>query len=300
MIKFKYQNKFRIKILKHLFYDLDFVLILPFVLCQLCFVICAYAENDLSFNVPVPPNTSLLYTKELRMMGRQIMTNVYATNEDADGACDYYRNFFHQQDFQKIIDKLNVRTKKRLLRFKKDELVVSIAVLVKEGEIKIVVAKYLEPAGALPIEKVRPSVKDSLFVLPKEDLPGRDLAEVPRPPESVRITSRDFGATATIMYTTTFTVESALDFYRQNMPSQWVLARETAVGKAIRAYKDVSGKKNIGIESPFSDGEDFEQVISDGYVLNFIAGSSSAQITIFPNFIDRKLGSMVQIVYSEK
>ena len=58
-----------------------------------------------------------------------------------------------------------------------------------------------------------------------------------------------------------------------------------------------NNKKSLGIESPFADGENFEQVINDSYVLSFSAGSKSAEITIFPNFISRAFGSIVQISY---
>ena len=159
----------------------------------------------------------------------------------------------------------------------------------------------MQLAGELSLEKAKFSVKDSIFALPKEDEPGADLPAVPRPPESVRIMSRNSGDTRRVMYTTSLDVGAAADFYRENMPErEWTLTNETAARKAIEVYEKITGKKSLGIKSPFSDGEDFEQLIKDSYVLNFTASFGSAKLIIFPNFIDRKSGSIVQISYSEK
>ena len=276
-------------------------MIFVFLMLSLSCRIAAIAEGNLNFNIPVPAGTNLLDTKELRMACRQIETALYASDKSADTVAEYYRNFFQEQEFQKLIDKASAKTKKQTLRFKKDELIVNITITAGEDKTKIVTTKYLQPAGEPPLEKIKPSVKDSLFALPKEDVPGKDLADVPRPPESVRIASLGRGMNATVIYTTSLDVRAAADFYRQKMPlKQWVSVNEISARKAVEAYQEATGKKGLGIETPFSDGEDFQQIISDSYVLNFDADFGSCQITIFPNFLGRELGSMVQIVYSEK
>ncbi len=265
----------------------------------LAFCFSACAENDLNFDVPAPPQSKFLDSKELRMGGRQIYTSLYGSDENAETVCGYYRNFFQQHEFQKIIDKLEEKSKKRLLRFQKDDLFVSISVRVKEDKTEVVVAKYLQAAGELPPEKIKPSVKDTLFALPKEDVAGNDLSAVPRPPQSVRIMGLERGQGATVMYTTSLDVDAVADFYRAKMPDKdWTLTNEIAAKKAVQAYEKTTGKNELGVESPFSDGEDFEQVIKDSYVLDFKANFGSARITIFPNFMDRKLGSMVEVIYN--
>jgi hypothetical protein len=263
--------------------------------------IAAMAEGSLNFDMPVPAGTNLEDAKELRMAGRQVETALYASDKSADAVAEYYRNFFQEQKFQKLIDKANIKTKRQNLRFKKDELLVSITITAGEDKTRIVTAKYLQPAGEPPLEEIKPSVKDTLFALPKQDVPGKDLADVPRPPESVRIASLGRGMNATIIYTTSLDVAAAADFYRQKMPQkQWAPVNEVSARKAVEAYEGATGKKGLGIQSPFSDGEDFQQIINDSYVLNFSADFGSCQITIFPNFLGRELGSMVQIAYSEK
>lgn len=260
-----------------------------------------YAENDLNFKIPTPANAKSLDSKEFTLGGRQILAELYGCDKTPDEVSDFYRNFFQEQGFQKKTDKPNVKTKKQFLRFKKNELVIDITVYDKQGQTEVGITKYLEPAGEPSLEKLKPSVKDSIFTLPKEDLPGKDITGISRPPESVRISSMDFGKSAQALYTTTLNAETTSDFYRKNMASsQWVLSNEIATKQAADAYKKTTKKKELGIESFFSDGESFEQIINDSYVLNFYSGKSKCQITIFPNFLSRELGSMVQISYNEE
>jgi len=260
-----------------------------------------YAGNDLNFNVPVPGESKLLDSKQLELASRQINTTLFSSQEDTASVVEFYTNFFAQQDFAKLLDKSNTKTGKRLLRFKKDALVVSISIIEKDTFTEIVIAKYLQGPSERSLEDSKPSVKDSLFALPKSDVAGVDIPVVPRPSPSVRIMGLKMGTSTTAMYTTPLDIASTVDFYCTRMPDyNWKLLRQTGTKDATQAYMKASGKKSLGIKSPFSDGEDFEQVVNNSYVLSFAAGSESAEITIFPNFVSRTLGSIVQISYSEK
>jgi len=77
----------------------------------------------------------------------------------------------------------------------------------------------------------------------------------------------------------------------------WDILNQSAVGEATQEYMKANGKKDLGIELPFSDGEDLGQVVNDSYILNFEKGSEKAETTILPNFTSRERGSMVQIAY---
>lgn len=188
------------------------------------------------------------------------------------------------------------------MRFKKDRLLVDITVLDKQIKTEIGVSKFLLPQEETsPEEAGRLLAKNLLSNLPQEDLPGEDLVNVPRPPQSVRLMSQDCCPAATVTYSTSLDVTAAADFYRLKMPNyHWQLTSQAATAKALEAARQASGQATLGIKSPFPDGENFEQVISDSYVLEFRSGSDTCRITIFPNFLNRKLGSMVQIVYQEK
>ena len=60
----------------------------------------AAGQTDVSFDIPTPPNTKLLDTRELSLGGPQIQMTIYESNEAASIIIFYYRNFFIQQRFQ--------------------------------------------------------------------------------------------------------------------------------------------------------------------------------------------------------
>lgn len=263
---------------------------------------CAAAQTDLSFDIPAPRNTRLLDTSELNLGGPQIYVTIYESDEAASAVIYYYRNFFTQEGFQKISDTANAKRKRQTLRFKKDQLIVDVMVTDKQIKTEISVSKFLQAAEETSAQAAgRLTANNLISSLPDEDEPGEDLANLPRPPQSVRMTRQDSDSGATIIYRTSLDVAAVADFYRLKMSGrQWGLANEITMERAIEAYKQASGETTLGIKSPFPDGEDFQQVISDSYVLQFRSDSANAQITIFPNFLNRQLGSMVQIVYQEK
>lgn len=280
---------------------------LKFFLAAIVFAICAfcphasYAESSLDFKVPLPANSALVDSRQLQMGSRQIDTALYHCQESPLAVAEFYVGFFAQQGFQKILDKSNAKTGKQLLRFRQGSLVVAISIIGKEADTEIVIAKYLQGPGELPPEEIKPSVKDSIYALPKSDVAGADIPGVPRPSSSVRIMSLKRGKTATVMYTTSMDVAAAANFYRKRMPDyNWEFLSQAGTREAAQAYMKESGKKSMGIESPFSDGEDMEDVINDSYVLSFADGAENVQVTIFPNFTSRALGSMVQVTYSAK
>ena len=280
-----------------MFYKFKYVFGLILIVCLLA--PCVFANNDLNFDLPMPANTRLLDTKELALGGRQINTTLFSSQEKASSLIDFYTDFFTARDFEKILDKSHPDGKK-LLRFKKEDLVVGISITEKNADTEIVIAKFLQGPGELPPEKTKPSVKDSMFTLPASDTPGEDIANIPRPSPSVRITSLKTGLGTMVMYTTPLDVASTVAFYNAHMPDYgWQLLERSGIDEAVREHIKVSDKDSLGVQSPFSDGEDFEQVVRDSYVLSFSSGAKNAEIVIFHNFLSRKLGSIVQVSYSE-
>lgn len=265
------------------------------------FCLYAYAETDLNFDVPLPQQATLLENKDMEFGGRQVLLGLYSSAQAGSEVSKYYKDFFEGKEFNKILDQTDTKTSRQILRFKKEDLVVSISIEPDaQGGCRIVVAKYLQPAGMPDPEQIKPSVKDSFFALPKKDVPGEDLFIIPRPPQSVRMVSMNKSGRAILLYTTTLSVSEAVDFYKDNMPDKgWKVTNITAARDAANAYKAAKNKKSLGVESPFSDGENFEEVINDSYMMSFGGDNGKSQIVIFPNFMGRKLGSMVQITYTQ-
>ncbi len=264
-----------------------------------CFLLSyAWAGDFLDFDIPVPGNSKLLDSKELVLGARQVNTSLFGSDEPVDSAAAFYADFFGKKDFEKVLDKTYPKTGKRLLRFKKDALVTSISIIRKGDNTEIVIAKYLQMAGEFPPEKTKPSVKDTIFALPVSDVEGIDAPGIPRPSPSVRITGVKMGQGVMAMYTTPLDVDSVVDFYCSRMPDHWQLVLKSGAKEGMDEYLKVNKKESLGIQSPFSDGENFEQVVRDSVVLNFSSGSENAEITVFPNFSSRALGSIVQVSYS--
>ncbi len=259
-------------------------------------------EIGLDFEIPAPPGARLLETKPVSIGGRKIYASLYESKQELKDIIEYYQRFFKENNFKLVLDEKGRPKNRRLLRFKKEELMVSIAFLEKGEKREITVGKYLQPEGLPEIDDTPLSLKD--FPLPQEDVTGKDLKIVPRPPESVRWMCEEKRSRITLLYASSLSVERIREFYRQQMYIQgWQMTGEIPIGEAVKAYKQASGKKDLGLQMPFKDAENLEEIISSAYFLEFrgkVEGrEAKVDITIFPNFIDKKLGSMVQIEYGE-
>jgi hypothetical protein len=264
-------------------------------------VISVYPGYDLSFKVPAPPEGKLEDVKALNWSGRDILTLLYKSRLNEYDVINFYKRFFNNRDFLIILEKKEQFSSKRLLRFRKEDLVVSLAVTPQGEETQVVIAKYLQPEDTLSPEKTKFSLKDFMGNLPKTDNPGEDLKIVPRPPQSIRWVGRKWGRQFMLTYATELSVPQVVRFYKDRMPNHtWRLKDEIATQKAINAYERVSGKK-IDLPSPFGEeGEDLDSIVNDSVVLDFRGDYGQAKITAFPNFVDRKSGSIVSIIYKKE
>jgi hypothetical protein len=265
-------------------------------------VVSAYPGYDLSFEVPVPPEGELKDTKALKWSGSDILTFLYKSKLNEFDVINFYKRFFTNREFRIVLEKKDDFGGRRLLRFKKEVLVVSVAVTPQGEETQVVIAKYLQPEEASPLEEPKASLKDLMGGLPKSDHPGsKDLKIVPRPPQSIRWLGQKWGSRFMLTYATKLSVPEVVKFYKERMPHHaWRLNDEIATQKAINAYERISGKK-IDLPDPFGEeGEDFDSIVDASILLDFRGDYGQARITAFPNFMDRKEGSIVSIVYKKE
>lgn len=259
----------------------------------------AIAGPDMDFQVPVPGTSQLLDTKDFYMSGRQIKARLYKSRLDKPSAIRYYEDVLASQGFVKTSDDTDKKSGAKMMKYKKEELVINVSVIPQpDGTTQLMLANYLQPRGTPELGKAKPSFKDSIFALPKQDMPGKDLGFVSRPPNSVRWASIDTGKQRTLMYSTSLSVADAAQFYKERL-SSWTIENETATRDALKDYKEATGKNPAQIPRFFSDGEDFNSVVEDSCNLDFRNGQEKLSVTIFPNFTDRKLGSIVSITYNE-
>lgn len=261
----------------------------------------APAGEDISF-VPPPEGGDLTDSKSFQLAGRQIQAVLYNTATDSRAVADYYRQFFHEQGFAKLIDKFEKGIGGLQLRFKKDDFVVNVSVMAKADKTEVVIAKYFEPAGAAAIEKSPLSLKDVLFDPPKQDIPGgADTSVVPRPPDSVCFMNMRMAGERHIMYRAALSASVGADFYRKVMAGKgWDAGEEIAVKDAVEAYKQAENKNNLGINLPFIGAGNIERIIGESIMLEFFTERGNARIVVSPDFIRPEDMSIVSIIYKEE
>ncbi|HAH21568.1 MAG: hypothetical protein A2Y00_05800 [Omnitrophica WOR_2 bacterium GWF2_43_52] len=263
------------------------------------------SEEIIDVEVPAPVEGKVVGTDTIAVLGREVRCTYYLSPHGKNSIAAYYQHNFSSEGFQQTVDK--EISSVRQLRFKKlfmlegKELVVEFVLSDKPNGTGVAIGKYTQPVGAGDIEKTPLSWREERFAPPKEDAPGEDLAIIPRPPESVRWMNIEKEKNVFLTYATSLSVEEVQDFYRNQMELRnWQVKRDfSAVREAVSEYKKVTKKKNIAVYSPFADGEDMEGIIADARALDFEGEEGKAKITIFPNFMDRSMGSVVQIFYEK-
>ena len=258
------------------------------------------AEAEADFNLPLPEQSQLVDTKEIKFGDKLVQTSLYTNPQQQFAVIEFYKKAFAEQGFRKILDKFEQRRNKRLLRFKKGNEVVSVAIMPKAGATEMVIARYLQPLGSHEPEKTSVSLKD-LFGLPEKDVEGEDLKTIPRPPQGIRWIASGDKKRKTLMYATPLSVEAAAEFYRKEMLAlSWKPDQEVALSDAVQAYQQATRKKSLDLPTPYAGMEDLNEVVKNSYSLEFHGDDGSARIIIFPNFMGKELGSIVSIIYQEK
>ncbi len=258
--------------------------------------------EELDIEIPAPPESEMQSKQTMTAFGRDVQSFDYLSSQKQERIKEYYRCFLNNQGFKNTREKNLGEIK--LLRFKKEdwmgkqELVVDVVLFEDPQGTKVSIAKYLQNAGCPDIEENKISLKDIVGSFPQEDTQGKDLKMIPRPPESIPWLNSDREGSSNLLYASPLSVAQLKEFYQRQMPAQgWEMEKESNVGEAAKAYKQATHKKDLGLPTLFADGENLEQVITDAYVLICKTSQDRAKITIYPNFMDRKAGSLVQIDY---
>ncbi|MFA5157460.1 MAG: hypothetical protein WC532_08800 [Candidatus Omnitrophota bacterium] len=264
------------------------------------FCLPGFAQANVDFEVPVPEGSSLVEDRDIAMGGRQIKIKVYTAPVSSAAILGYYRSFFSQQGFQKILDKPEPELNKHLLRFKQGDAVVAIGVLNKPGINKIVIARYLQKAGQLPPEKSGVSLTELFSMVPKKEAAGKDLAAVPRPDNSIRAAFTERGDHTQLLYIAPMNAVSVVDFYKKEMEAQgWELKREVLGSEGLGAY-GIAKEDAFTPENPILERPGHKQVIQEMSILEFSADFGDAEITILPDPSQAPAGSVIKIEYDEK
>jgi len=262
------------------------------------------AEDGLDIEIPEPENSQVATANNFRLAGRNINGVGYKSQESLYRIEAYYNNFFSKEGFKRVLNTSIGGTKTKRLQFRKENLVVDIVLTPKEDGTEVGIAKYTLPENVKRIEDLPLSLGDSLLALPKKDSKGKDPDSVPRPPESTRLPSINFGAEVYYTYFSKSSVAEVNEFYKREMPlSGWEMAKEIDMNQLSSDYKRITGKEDFGLGKGryFLGGEvDLAQAASNSYILDFVDGDNIAKITISPNALAKNEGSIVQILLNEK
>jgi hypothetical protein len=167
------------------------------------------------------------------------------------------------------------------------------------------IAKYILEEKVRKLEDLALSMNDSIFSLPKADMPGEDFSSIPRPPSGYRLSDMSGGGARYLTYTTKLSPKETRQFYVEEMGhGGWQTKSDIDMAELTANYKRLSGKKDLGLGKsrfPFEGSRDLEEVVSQGFVLEYEGEANElAKITIMPGFFGKNPDTIVQIAYSEK
>jgi hypothetical protein len=258
-------------------------------------------DKDLGYpelDIPEPEQSELLNENPPdELVGAGGMGRMYKSMKNPKEIAGFYRSSLKRLGF---IEKQSMMIKMmhfERLRFESNDRALELYLSPRgvEGTFFIVV-KYRDKNGFSKVE----SNPLASVVLPKKDsLGGVDISDIPRPKGSIRWSGQSQGGENQISYIIPVSILEARNFYRREMLSLgWRLNKEVKVRKVNDDY--AKSHKGAGIISsvPLGAKIDLGEIIKDSYILDFKSASASANIMIYPNFINPALGSIAEISYT--
>lgn len=280
------------------------------------FLLCIGINLSLLFgfeiDIPSPPESKIIKQAKIPFLGQELDCIAYLSSKSQKEIAEYYQRFFKNEGFEMSgeqgFDLAGAIKNLRRIRFKKrrfpENLVIDILLSNKPEGTNIVIRSYTQKQNEPDLENTPLSLKKDnlLFSLPKEDSPGEDLKIIPRPAKSVRWMSLKQENYVFLTYASSLSINELREFYRNNMSYQgWQIQREFATKETQDAYRKINPKTDLAmIKSLFKDGEDLNEIIRDSHLLDFKSNYGKARIAIFANFVDKNLGSIVQITFNHQ
>ena len=250
------------------------------------------------FQMPLPAQSELL-NKEVppSMVGKGGIGKMYYIKDNPDDIENFYRTSLKRQGFKEAKDKNFKLMKIKRVRFERDDMALELYLTPTEGEgCKIIIVKYADRNGTSRIEG------DPLGStgFPKSDnVGGSDLKDIPRPSGSVRLSGGTRDNMNDFSYTLSMSVSEARDFYLKQMSSAgWTLVNESNIKQFAEDYAKGHHGKQIIPSVLIGSSLDLGDIIKESIVLDFSSNSATANLMIYPNFINPAAGSIVDITYT--
>ncbi|MBI4707606.1 MAG: hypothetical protein HY761_06745 [Candidatus Omnitrophica bacterium] len=255
-----------------------------------------FSQDELS--VPVPPQSVMLDTHQTQLEGMKIMSFLFESQAEEETINKFYEDYFKKSKFEPVQDRAGKIG--RLLRFRKEDLVVNIVITPKQGKNQVVIAQYLQPQNAPGPEELLRNWKNAQGYLPKEDVAGEDLDFIPRPPESIRVLYNKNNQLTFIFYSSKESSKDLMNFYRHKMLALgWEAEEPIDMQEAYREAERLPAMKNAP-QLPLS-GITIPQLVEGGYILKFKSSSGKAEVSVFNNNYGQEgQGSFVQVSYVQE
>ncbi|MBI4982890.1 MAG: hypothetical protein HZC15_07170 [Candidatus Omnitrophica bacterium] len=255
-----------------------------------------YAQEEL--NVPEPPKAVMLDTREIELGGLKIQSFLFESQTLPENISKFYLEFFNKNKFEPEREAVDKNT--NLLRFRKEDLVINIAITPSAGKARVVIAQYHQPQGVPGPEELLRNWKNSQQFFPKTDVAGEDLEAIPRPPESIRIFYNKNKITTYIFYSSQDSVKNLVNFYRYKMLSfGWEAQEPINMQEEFERVKNSPMNKKIP-QIPLT-GISVGKLVEGGYILKFKSSAGKVEISIFNNNYGPDVqGSLIQVSYVQE
>lgn len=253
------------------------------------------AQGQDSFSLQ-PPESTEVHRKGLSLGGRDFAVVLYDSILSPVELADYYRTLFAQEGFIIISDE--EEGIKRFMRFRQGDLMVNIAILPRGNLTRVGVAEYIQPQGAPEPHELKPSWEEIIGMIPKRDLAGEDLPDIPRPPQGVRLAGGGLAKSKLFVYTSPVSLEEVKEFYDEEMPYYgWDMLNEMSMDQMLKQQERMIGRRGFGVRLPYA-GVSMEGIIEGGYILQYRNEEGArAQIQLLNLDPQGQGGSMVHIRY---
>ncbi len=258
----------------------------------------AVAPEDTDF--VAPPDAVQTEAKTITLGKITIESRTYECPDGVDELKGFYQGHFSDTGYQTAVDL--EQKESRVLRFEKGATNVSVSLAPKADASRINIMRYVKQPGAKVPAFQDMDWKDWMQFVPKEDTPGADLDIVPRPPQSVRLTSQAVDNIAGLTYIIDMSVEELRLVYLEAMEEiGWVLDKQYDLEKDMAKAREMGlNLSQIDADAVLFKGLTLGDMLKGQQVLHFYGEKGSAEINLMnsePGKVDPRV--LVTINYIE-
>ena len=228
---------------------------------------------------PEPARAVKKDARNVSIAGNIIESRVYESPDDVKSLNNFYRTSITGDGFAETYNKSQNGID--LSRYNKGDLAFAVAIYNKNNINTISISRYIKQPGLPPPSVANMSWQEYLQLLPEEDVPGRDLDIVPRPPDSVRVGIETMANAAVLTYTTPKQIAEIRSYYREVMPQLgWKEVSAVDFNRMMnRAKNQGMNLSGVNFEGKIA-GVEIGDLIKNSQALNFEGPKGRVSVTM--------------------